>query len=474
MKHTPATAPIGAGGAAATVGREAMAELRRKARDFVERSAEADREGGLALTVAAVAVPVEHFLRALPDAPAFSFAPAGGLAMATLGEAASLEVSASPEGMAAARRELSRYFDRFSHRVAPGALEVTPRALVGLAFEPEAAPAAPFEELGRGRLVLPRWTYWSDGARAALTLALSPDEAFDRDRALAELDALFDALDAPPPAAPFPPVVEEAGTEPAEWNALVELVHAALRRGEASKIVVSRRKAVRAAGPLDPTAVFSRIGEAPEGATRFFVRRGATTFLGCTPEHLFEKRGRTLETEALAGSIGAGEADGEAKLKASEKDLGEHARVVEHIVARLEPLCTEVKASETPRIRRLPTVLHLRTPIAATLAEGVDALTVVEALHPTPAVGGTPADFARRFIAQHEPSRGWYAAPIGFVDARGDAEFFVALRCLVARGDEAHLFAGAGIVAASEAALEWEETKLKMRPMMRALGVGEG
>jgi menaquinone-specific isochorismate synthase len=86
-------------------------------------------------------------------------------------------------------------------------------------------------------------------------------------------------------------------------------------------------------------------------------------------------------------------------------------------------------------------------------------------------VGGTPVMVARRFIADHEPDRGWYAAPLGFVDARGDAEVFVGLRCVLLRGTRAYLWAGAGIVAASEAAPEWDETVLKMRPMLRALGV---
>src|SRR5690606_23904858 len=171
-----------------------------------------------------------------------------------------------------------------------------------------------------------------------------------------------------------------------DWAALVERIQIELRRGNASKIVAARRTLVRAEGPIDPVTIFEQMGEAPEGATRYLVRRGETAFVGCTPERLFSKRGSALETEALAGSISPKDENGEARLTESEKDREEHARVVEHLVERLAPLCVRVEAASSPRIRRLPTVLHLRTPIEAELSPEVDALTVVEALHPTPAV----------------------------------------------------------------------------------------
>ena len=145
--------------------------------------------------------------------------------------------------------------------------------------------------------------------------------------------------------------------------------------------------------------------------------------------------------------------------------------MVRHIVDRLGPLCARIARPEAPQIRRLPTVLHLRTPIEAELARPTHAIDVIAALHPTPAVGGTPADRALAWITRQEPApRGWYGAPLGWIDARGDAEVLVALRCGVIQGARAWLYAGCGVVAGSQAASEWDETTLKMRPMLRAIG----
>lgn len=476
MKSTRAAGPTGASREPKAVPLDAASELlRREAWGVLERGLRGGPKAEtIALTVRAPRAPIERMLGALPHEEAFCFAPAGERAAAALGAAFRIETNGSPPRLTEAREVLARLFEGLELRSAPGAMVVVPRAMLGIAFEPEGGASAPWEELGAGALVLPRWTYWRDGDDAALTLIVRPEEAFAEARAEAELSAIFGALALPSDDAPFPQAISRvAHSSEADWAALVERIQIALRRGEAAKIVAARRTCVYAESAIDPVGVFTRIGAAPEGAARYFVRRGATAFVGCSPERLFVKRGRSLETEALAGSINPTDEDGEARLSASAKDRDEHARVVEHLVERLGPLSVRVEAAASPRIRRLPTVLHLLTPVSAELSPGVDALSVIEALHPTPAVGGTPPDRARRFIAEHEPDRGWYASPLGFIDARGDAEIFVGLRCVVVRGECAHLWAGAGIVAASEAGPEWSETELKMRPMLRALGVDD-
>jgi isochorismate synthase len=474
VKRTDAAAPRASGHdrVASSAPDPSLARLRHEARRLVESALrDAPYAGAFALTLPAPAAPIERVLRALPTEEAWCFAPSSGMSTASLGAAVRVESSCESDSLARARAELGRLFAGLAHRVEDGALRITPRAMLGIAFEARGGASEPWRELGAGAFVLPRWTYWTRDGQAALTWALAPGERLEWEVCSRELDAIFDALAAPHRAPVHPKIIELAHSDAEDWAALVERIHVDLRRGHASKIVAARRSLLEADGPLDPVSVLERIGEAPDGATRYLVRRGSTAFVGCTPERLFVKRGLALETEALAGSIGASAVDGEARLTASEKDRDEHARVVEHLVTRLAPLSARVEAAPSPRIRRLPTVLHLRTPIEAELLPGVDALAVIDALHPTPAVGGTPVMVARRFIADHEPDRGWYAAPLGFVDARGDAEVFVGLRCVLLRGTRAYLWAGAGIVAASEAAPEWDETVLKMRPMLRALGV---
>jgi isochorismate synthase len=423
-----------------------------------------------AVTFAAPLARPERVLRALPHDEAWYFGPASGLAMVALGAAWRAEARCGAGDLARARLALAERFEGLVHRVGRGALEVEPRALLGLAFDPRSGASAPWRDLGAGALVIPRWTYWARGDAAALTLMIARNEAPDG-RALArELEIIFDVLKAAEAPAPAVGRRDVSHSPMEEWIERIERIKRAVLDGEASKIVAARRTRVRADGTLDALDLLRRVGHAPEGATRYFVRRGATSFLGCTPERLFVKHGRALETEALAGTISASSENAASKLEASVKDRDEHARVVEHLVERLGPLSVRVDAAEAPRVRRLPTVLHLSTPVVAELSPSVDAFALLAALHPTPAVCGTPADVARRFIAEHEPDRGWYAAPLGYVDVRGDAEIFVGLRCMTVRDREAMLWAGAGVVAGSEPEREWEETMLKMRPMLRALG----
>ncbi len=139
------------------------------------------------------------------------------------------------------------------------------------------------------------------------------------------------------------------------------------------------------------------------------------------------------------------------------------------MTARLAPLCEDVQTGE-PELLELSNVVHRKTSLRAQAREGVSVLDIVVALHPTPAVGGVPREAALRWIAKREPdARGWYAGPLGWLDASGDGEFIVALRSGLVCDGRAWLFAGAGIVRGSRPADEFEETELKLRAMREAL-----
>jgi isochorismate synthase len=205
---------------------------------------------------------------------------------------------------------------------------------------------------------------------------------------------------------------------------------------------------------------------------RFCLRVGRKTFIGATPERLVLRNGRNLTTEALAGSVSASDPNAERKLLDSKKDRREHALVVAAIQDVLAPLCNELHIPEAPEVRRLESIYHLRTPIEGCLREDVHILELVDHLHPTPAVGGLPRAPALAFIDSHESAeRGWYAAPVGWVDAAGNGEFVVALRSGLIAGDKVHLYAGAGIVEGSESSAEYAETELKLAGMLGALGI---
>jgi isochorismate synthase len=193
-------------------------------------------------------------------------------------------------------------------------------------------------------------------------------------------------------------------------------------------------------------------------------------FLGATPERLLAKSGLTIETEAMAGSVEAGERK-QAALLSSSKDLSEHVIVVREIVREIESLCARISFPESPAAHALRDVVHLYTPIHAELAQPCHVLELVERLHPTPAVGGVPRGAAVTWISEHEPNeRGYYASPVGWFDEDGNGAFWVGLRSALLDGAHAHLYAGAGIVAGSDARQELAETELKLAALKSALG----
>lgn len=343
--------------------------------------------------------------------------------------------------------------------VEPGLVVPPPRLFGGFAFECGGAAQAPWEALGDGLFVLPRWVYGRDGGGAWLRYHRSEGDPVE------ELEVLWRRLlhASSPRSAARVQAIEPPS--PVLWRRELDAIRGAIEAGHLAKAVAATRATVELDGPLDPRVVLTRLQRRFAGCTRFAIRRDGTTFLGATPERLLSRRGDVLRTEALAGSAAPGR---EQALRTSRKDRHEHDLVVEAIVAALAPFTTELRRPAEPTLHRLPNVVHLRTPIEARVGE-TPTLELVRALHPTPAVGGVPTRSALRLIADHEQPRGWYAAPIGWLDATGDGAFAVGLRSGVLRGRRAWAFAGCGIVAGSEPEAEFEEARLKLRAFLGAL-----
>ena len=179
---------------------------------------------------------------------------------------------------------------------------------------------------------------------------------------------------------------------------------------------------------------------------------------------------------AIAGSAPRGiDAEEDARLAAgllaSDKDREEHAVVVAMLRDALGPIVERLDVAPEPGILALRDIQHLVTPMEGLLREETGILALAERLHPTPAVGGEPRGAALDLIAEHEGfDRGWYAGPVGWLGADGDGELMVALRCGLVDGQRATLFAGCGIVADSDPSREWEESRIKLRPVASALG----
>jgi isochorismate synthase len=261
----------------------------------------------------------------------------------------------------------------------------------------------------------------------------------------------------------------------AEWERKVAAVSAAAGRGGPAKVVLARSLQVALERPPEPFDLVALLRERFPAAYAYGWQAGAAALVGASPELLVSRRGERFACRPLAGSAARGpdpEADyrlGEALL-ASAKDRAEHAFVVEAIIAALRPLAASLEVPAGPVLDLLPGVQHLATPLAGTT--GARLLALVEALHPTPAVGGVPRDPALAAIAGAEGfDRGWYAGGVGWADAGGDGEVALALRGALLRHDQATLYAGAGIVAGSDPAAEAAETGLKLGAMLGLWGV---
>ena len=360
-----------------------------------------------------------------------------------------------------------------------------PTLLGGLGFA-GTAPAAddPWASFGAASLVLPTFTVTATGAATGLTVALAPGRDAEPDPA--DVDASWHAIahqtaarSVDPPTKPSDRgTLRVAGQRPdrAGWDRTVGLFAGAVGRGRIDKVVLARRVVFEAATDLDVESALRHLARtAPESTTFAFVRDG-TTFLGATPERLVRTDGRSFETVAIAGSAPRGDSPAEdaalaAGLLASEKDREEHAVVVDTLRADLASVAASLQVAETPAILPLRHVQHLVTPITGTTRDEAGLLALAGRIHPTPAVGGAPRGVALAMIDEHEGfDRGWYAGPIGWLGADGDGELMVALRCGLVAGRVATLFAGCGIVADSDPAREWAESRLKLRTMIAALG----
>jgi menaquinone-specific isochorismate synthase len=282
------------------------------------------------------------------------------------------------------------------------------------------------------------------------------------------------ALRRRPTAAASPVHARVGAAVPAEqmWrDAVVDAVRR-LRHGGLDKVVLARALDVEADQAVDPRIVAARLAERfPSCFT--YVCDG---LVGASPELLVRRTGRQAESLVLAGSTRRGasaEEDAvlEQALLTSDKDRHEHRLAVESVRDVFAGLATDVETDAEPHLLRLANVSHLATHVQAWLPQPPpSALALATALHPTAAVGGTPRSAALDVIRELEAApRGRYAGPVGWVDAHGDGEFAIALRCAQLDGARARVWAGAGIVAESDPDAEVAETNVKLDAALSAL-----
>jgi menaquinone-specific isochorismate synthase len=261
-----------------------------------------------------------------------------------------------------------------------------------------------------------------------------------------------------------------------QWKKSLEKAIMTLKTPELDKVVLARKLLAEFDRPIYSENVIRSLQEQQKESYIFSLEMMDHCFIGATPERLILKEGDHILSTCLAGSIARDnnvERDNQLgqDLLNDPKNLHEHQLVVDMIASSLNEHAIDVKVPEKPKLMKMKDIQHLYTPVTGTANTGSSILDFVELLHPTPALGGVPREKAMEHIRTLEQmDRGFYAGPIGWFDHNGNGEFAVAIRSGLLFQHHALLFAGCGVVKDSNVESEYEETKIKFRPMLRAIG----
>lgn len=317
---------------------------------------------------------------------------------------------------------------------------------------PVAVGALPFDPADSPHVVLPEAVRWAGPPRAGTQCHIASQPS---------------------------PTAVEPWPAPAAYEDCVTRAVSQLSDGELRKVVLARTLRVTLDGPVDIRALLANLlCDNTHGYTYAVDLPSGSTLVGASPELLLSRAGNVVVANPLAGTLArdpdpAIDKRNAEALLASAKDQDEHVVVVEAVVEALRPFCRRLNVAPRPSLVSTPAVWHLSTRITGELIDsGVSALRLASALHPTPAVCGTPPDRARATIAELEPfDRGFYAGAVGWCDANGDGQWAVAIRCAEVADSSLCLYSGAGIMPASQPHLELAETSAKFRTLLRAMGL---
>ena len=362
---------------------------------------------------------------------------------------------------------------------------IGPRMIGGFAFSQYEGCDSTWKEFPRVQFLLPEClaTLTDDGAWLTISRLIKPNEKSDN--IIESFKQTISYYENRLPVT-LPPISQVAVDkyrdipQRDEYNQTIFSVLGHIKPGEMEKVVISRSHHVKVGKDFKMVSAIQVLRNAYPNCISFcFAFPGEGIFFGSTPERLVRLKNGFVETEALAGTIGRGnnmEEDrilGESLLD-SHKEREEHRLVREQILRKLSPVISDLQHPDMPKIMKLKNVQHLQTPISGKLDEDATVLDLVTRLHPTSAVAGTPTSEAMEIIRKMEThDRGWYSGPIGWLDEKGDGEFYVALRSALVKDEEAHVFAGGGIVSESHPDKEWDETELKLQPILSALSGGQ-
>ncbi len=434
-----------------------------------------EEEGVLSLAVPLAALDPLAALTRLGSGGDFRFLWDGapGLSIAAAGLCNSLELS-GPRRFELAQRFSSLSLSRLAREAAPCPALARPRVLLAFAFFE--SPLHPGTGVAGVQAVLPAWQLSRQGRHCWLRLQRSLGGDVTARTVAEELWETRQRLDLLAGVGfcgtvdEWPIGIARGSHWHAGYRSALDRALELVERGELQKLVLAVRQHLLLDGPLDPLSLLSHLRRSQPGSCRFLWQRSQREALvGASPERLLTLRQGQLRSDALAGTAPLGEpAD---QLLHSRKDRHEHELVVETITAVLQKAGLEPRRPRRPRLARHGSLVHLHTPITASL-QAQAPLSLAEALHPTPAVAGLPRREAMAWLRSLEPfERGHYAAPIGWIDTEGDTDLRVAIRSGTLRGRQLELTAGAGLVRGSHPERELQEVALKLGVLQQQLNL---
>lgn len=362
------------------------------------------------------------------------------------------------------------------------ALGSGPIAFGGFSFDP-ARPSSPlWQPFPPARLILPRFSLTTYRDSSGITINALVQTTTDPE---AEAKETIETVSHLTTSQPHNPTTSQPqrlkaspAQDPAAWKQLVSQATRSIRQGAADKIVLARSLGLVSNTPLQPATMLQHLRETYPSCTLFAITSNQSTFLGASPERLARLARGQAQVDCVAGTTRRGSTPEEddhlaAALSSDSKERLEHQVVVQVLREQLSHFCPYINMPPQPVILRLPNVQHLSTPLRCHLPNGENILQLVKAFHPSPAIGGFPQDAAMSFIREREElDRGWYGGPIGWIDRHGQGEFAVAIRSALIEQNEAHLFAGCGIMVDSDPDKEYQESDIKLESMLSALNGG--
>ena len=345
----------------------------------------------------------------------------------------------------------------------------------GIRFDLHQPGEEQWSSFGSWRFVLPRFEVRKNSKGTTLMCNLViPDDQLQIELILDQVDTLHDSIEET--RVHFEPTEQRFRPDFEDWGLMVNNALHAFNHTSLDKMVLAREASIGFSGSLAPVSIIQALKKISPNCFHFlFEPTAGEAFLGASPERLFRREGRSIESEAVAGTRPRGTSDVDDarmidELYSSAKEQREHEFVRISLQEEVTSLAAHVTMDTLPSIMRLTSEIHLVSRLRAIMQQEYTSLDVLDALHPSPAVGGYPSEQALELIRREEPfDRGWYAGPVGWLGVN-EAEFAVAIRSGLLSGSMIRLYSGAGIVRGSTPLDEWHEIRHKIGDLAQVLG----